>query len=67
MTLRETLLILGNDKDEDDSVYLAQDAIVELLRRGVLYIRGKKHIDLTDYGEQLYERAKTGKPTPELD
>jgi hypothetical protein len=67
MTLREVLLILGSDTEEDDGVSLPQDAIVELLRRGILYIRGKRHIDLTDRGEELYKRAKAGKPIPELD
>jgi hypothetical protein len=67
MTLREVLLILGSDRDKDDGVSLPQEAIVELLRRGILYIRGSRHIDLTDRGEELYELAKAGKPTPELE
>ena len=67
MTLRETLLILGSDKADDDDVHLPQEAIVELLRRGILYLRGKRHIDLTDHGEEVYKLAKAGKPTPELD
>ena len=54
MTLREALVIIGNEEDGPDGVKVPQDSIDELLRRDMLFKGGAKGVDLTEHGEAVY-------------
>ena len=51
---KELLLYLGGPEDDDRAVSL--EVLDELVNLGLLYKRGEGHCDLTDAGEELYER-----------